>query len=100
MYDSLVREVIDCGNPDAVSLDEVREWAMRSIEAINRAVFDLSKARHLNSSSHIEVAQEKQSRVNTLDHLYYLKQRIGEIEHKAMTAAPFKSLSPQRPEIH
>ena len=59
MYDSLVREVIDCGNPDAVSLDEVREWSMRSIEAINRAVFDLSKARHLNSSSPTEVAHEK-----------------------------------------
>lgn len=38
MYDALTREFRN-GNKEAVDLDEVREWSMRSLEAVNRALF-------------------------------------------------------------
>ena len=38
MYDALTREYSN-GNKEAVDLDEIREWSMRSLEAINKAIY-------------------------------------------------------------
>ena len=40
MYDALTREFTN-GNKEAVDLDEVREWCMRNLEVINKALFSL-----------------------------------------------------------
>ena len=40
MYDALTREYSH-GNKEAVNLDEVREWCMRNLEVINKALFSL-----------------------------------------------------------
>ena len=41
MYDALIREYVS-GNKQAVEPDEVREWSMRNLETINKALFSLS----------------------------------------------------------
>lgn len=40
MYDALTREN-SYGNKQAVDLDEVREWSMRNLEILNKALFSL-----------------------------------------------------------
>ena len=40
MYDALTREYGN-GNREAVDLDEVREWSMRNLEVINKALFSI-----------------------------------------------------------
>lgn len=40
MYDALTRES-SYGNKQAVDLDEVREWSMRNLEVLNKALFSL-----------------------------------------------------------
>ena len=40
MYAALTREYSH-GNREAVDLDEVREWSMRNLEVINKALFSL-----------------------------------------------------------
>ena len=40
MYDALTREFTN-GNKEAVDLDEVREWRMRNLEVISKALFSL-----------------------------------------------------------
>ena len=42
MYDALTREFAN-GNKEAVDLDEVREWSMRNLEIINKALFSFQK---------------------------------------------------------
>ena len=88
MYDALTREFCN-GNREAVDLDEVREWAMRNLEVINKALFGLSKR------GRVEDCPDKKTRDETISALFYLKERITTIEQKAMTANPFRSLSPK-----
>lgn len=40
MYDSLTREYLN-GNEQAVDLSEVREWAIRSLETLNKALYSV-----------------------------------------------------------
>jgi len=87
MYDALTREYIS-GNTQAVELDEVREWSMRNLEMTNKALFSLSKRKGDDYS-------DKRVRDDAINSLFYLKERITSIEQKAMTASPFKSLSPK-----
>ena len=42
MYDALTREYSH-GNKEAVDIDEVREWGMRNLEVINKALFSVQK---------------------------------------------------------
>lgn len=87
MYDALTREYSH-GNKEAVELDEVREWGMRNLEVINKALFSL----HKKCS---EEFPDKKSRDNMINSLFYLKERITSIEKTAMTAEPFRSVSPK-----
>ena len=42
MYDSLTREYTH-GNHHVIDLDEVKQWAMRNLESINKALYCLQK---------------------------------------------------------
>ena len=87
MYDALTREYSH-GNKEAVDLDEVREWGMRNLEVINKALFSLQKKR-------TDEFPNKKTRDDTINSLFYLKERITAIEKTAMTAEPFRSISPK-----
>ena len=87
MYDALTREYTH-GNKQAVELDEVREWGMRNLEVINKALFSLHK-------KCADEFPDKKSRDNMINSLFYLKERITAIEKTAMTAEPFRSVSPK-----
>ena len=87
MYYALVREVQN-GNREAVDLDEVREWSMRNLELINKALFSFQKRR-------VEDCPSKEARDDAVNSLFYLKERITAIEKAAMTASPFRSISPK-----
>lgn len=86
MYDALTREYSH-GNKEAVNLDEVREWGMRNLEVINKALFSVQKKLPEDFS-------DKHSRNDIINALFYLKERITSIEKTAMTAEPFRSVSP------
>ena len=88
MYDALIREYVS-GNKQAVEPDEVREWSMRNLETINKALFSLSQRKNDADYS------DKRSRDDAISSLFYLKERITSIEQKAMTVSPFRSLSPK-----
>ena len=87
MYDALTREYSH-GNKEAVNLDEVREWGMRNLEVINKALFSVQKKLPEDFS-------DKHSRNDMINALFYLKERITSIEKTAMTAEPFRSVSPK-----
>lgn len=87
MYDALTREFAN-GNKEAVDLDEVREWSMRNLETINKALFSFQKRK-------VEDCQSKNARDDAVNSLFYLKERITSIEKQAMTASPFRSVSPK-----
>ena len=87
MYDALTREYSH-GNKEAVDLDEVREWGMRNLESINKALFSVQKKLP-------EDFTDKHSRNDMINALFYLKERITSIEKTAMTAEPFRSVSPK-----
>ena len=91
MYDALTREYSN-GNKEAVDLDEIREWSMRSLEAINKAIFTFQKRRDG------EEFGSKQIREDCINSLFYLKERIIAIEKVAMNVSPFRSLSPKNRE--
>lgn len=65
MYDALTREYSN-GNKEAVNLDEVREWGMRNLEVINKALFSLQK-------KCAEDLPDKKTRDDMIDALFYLK---------------------------
>ena len=44
MYDALLREMKN-GTKGAANAGEIREWSMRSLEAINRAMFTFQRRR-------------------------------------------------------
>ena len=85
MYDALTREHVN-GNKEAVDLDEVREWSMRNLETINKAIFSIEK-RKVNFP-------DKKARDDAINLLFYLKERITSIEQRTMGVSPFRSLSP------
>lgn len=68
MYDALTREFAN-GNKEAVDLDEVREWSMRNLEIINKALFSFQKRK-------VEDCQNKTARDDAVNSLFYLKERI------------------------
>ena len=82
MYDALTREY-NGGNKDAVDLDEVREWSIRSLEAVNKAVLSLQK-RCDGSEFANKLAKE-----DCVNSLFYLKDRITNIEKAASQVSPF-----------
>ena len=87
MYDALTREYGN-GNREAVDLDEVREWSMRNLEVINKALFSIQKRRRDDFA-------DKKARDDAINTLFYLKERITAIEKAAMVASPFRSVSPK-----
>ena len=87
MYDALTREYTN-GNREAVDLDEVREWSMRNLEVINKALFSVQKKRR-------EDFRDKVSRDDVINSLFYLRERITAIEKAAMMVSPFRSVSPK-----
>ena len=78
MYDALTREYSH-GNQQ-VDLDEIRSWSMRNLEVINKALFNLSKG-------HSDGSPDKKAREDATNAMFYLKERITEIEKAALTAA-------------
>ena len=86
-YDAVTRESMH-GGKTAIDMEEVREWSMRKIEILNKALFVMNK-------THLEEWPNKEARNDIIDSLYYLKQRVGEIEAKAMQVSTFRSVSPQ-----
>ena len=91
MYDALTREHLS-GNKEAVELDEVREWAMHGLEAIQKALFSINKCKKMRTWAEMG---DKQYRDDSINSLFYLKDRITSIEQSCMTASPFRSLSPK-----
>lgn len=87
MYDALVREYAG-GNKEAVELDEVREWSIRSLETISKALFSIKSKRGADFS-------DKKTKDDAINLLFYLKERITSIEQRIMSANPFRSLSPK-----
>lgn len=69
MYDALTREYSH-GNHQAINLDEVREWSMRNLEVINKALFSLTKKHHDDFT-------DKKTRDDTINAVFYLKERIS-----------------------
>ena len=86
-YDAATRETMH-GNRAAADMEDVREWSMRKIEILNKALYVVKK-------THQDEWQSKEARSDIIDSLYYLKQRVGEIEAKAMQPGTFRSASPQ-----
>lgn len=92
MYDALMREHLN-GNKQAVDLDEVREWAMRNLETLNKALYSIQKNKSANRT-------DKKERDDAINLLFYLKERITQIEQKVMSASPFRSLSPKSRDVN
>lgn len=86
-YDAATRESIH-GNKVAIDMEDVREWSMRKTEVLNRALYVTNK-------THQDEWQSTEARNDIIDSLHYLKQRVGEIEAKAMQPNTFRSVSPR-----
>jgi len=56
-----------------VDVDEVREWCVRNLELINKALFSFQKRR-------LEEFRDKQAREDAVNALYYLRERITTVE--------------------
>lgn len=56
-----------------MDVDEVREWCVRNLELINKALFSFQKRR-------LEEFRDKQAREDAVNALYYLRERITTVE--------------------
>lgn len=75
-----------------VDLDEVREWLNRTLELINRQLFDINQSRGKDINYDLDTQTEREDSVHQL---CYYKQRLSEIEDKIHMSNPFKSRSPK-----
>ena len=58
-----------------LTLEEVRDWSMRKLETLNKALYVMKGA---------DDRENRGQRNDIIDSLHYLKQRVCEIEKKAM----------------
>ena len=73
-YDAMTRESSH-GNKVALAMEEVREWSMRKLETLNKALYVIKGTDD----------RENRGQYNDIvDSLHYLKQRVCEIEKQAM----------------
>ena len=58
-----------------LSIEEVLDWSMRKLETLNKALYVMKGA---------DDRENRGQRNDIIDSLHYLKQRVCEIEKKAM----------------
>ena len=63
------------GNKVVLSIEEVLDWSMRKLETLNKALYVMKGA---------DDRENRGQRNDIIDSLHYLKQRVCEIEKKAM----------------
>ena len=86
-YDALTRESSH-GNKVALAMEDVRDWSMRKLEMLNKALYVIKGT---------DERENRGQRSDIIDSLHYLKQRVYEIEKKAILLQSARGNSPPTP---